>query len=107
VRVGLATGPPLNFKVRPFSGGGGPLEYLFPYQQKPTQRTAADLLLAGARFARVAFGTGGLDPCDTPEGWLASMQALAAVAGRVLHRRGRLGVHGECWQELAAVQGGC
>jgi len=35
------------------------------------------------------------------------MQALAAVAGRALHRRGRLGAHEECWQELAAVLGGC
>ena len=31
VSVGLAPGPPLNFKVRPFSAGGGPLECLFPY----------------------------------------------------------------------------
>jgi hypothetical protein len=31
VRVGLATGPPLNFKVGRFSGGGGFRQYLFPY----------------------------------------------------------------------------
>ena len=31
VRVGLAPGPPLKFKVRPFSSGGDPLECLFPY----------------------------------------------------------------------------
>ena len=37
----VAPEPPLNFKVRPFSGGGGPLEYLFPYHQKPSQRNAS------------------------------------------------------------------
>ncbi len=37
-RVGLAPGPPLNFKVRLFPGGGGPMECLFPYLQKPSQR---------------------------------------------------------------------
>jgi hypothetical protein len=42
VRVGLAPGPPLNFKVRPFSAGGGPLECLFPYHQKPGQRNASE-----------------------------------------------------------------
>ena len=31
VRVGLATGPPLNFKVALFSGDGVRLECLFPY----------------------------------------------------------------------------
>ena len=41
VRVGLAPGPPLNFKVRPFSAGGGPLECLFPYLQKPSQCSAS------------------------------------------------------------------
>jgi hypothetical protein len=41
VRVGLAPGPPLKFKVRLFSGGGGPLECLFPYHQKPSQRNAS------------------------------------------------------------------
>jgi hypothetical protein len=38
VRVGLAPGPPLKFKLRRFSGSGGFREYLFPYQPKPTQR---------------------------------------------------------------------
>ena len=39
-RVGpwLASGPPLKFKVRPFSAGGGLLECLFPYLQKPSER---------------------------------------------------------------------
>ena len=44
MRVGLATGPPLNFKVRPFSGGGGPLEYLFPSHQKPSEHNASEAL---------------------------------------------------------------
>ncbi len=44
VRVGLAPGPPLNFKVRFFSSGGGPLECLFPYHQKPSQRNASETL---------------------------------------------------------------
>lgn len=80
----------------------------------------------GARFASAAFVTGGLDPYDSPEGWikaarglgqpltvviadqsppqsLAQMQALAAVADRVLHLRGRLGAHEECGRELAAL----
>ncbi len=35
---GLAPGPPLKFKVRLFSAGGGPLECRFPYHQKPSQR---------------------------------------------------------------------
>ncbi|NDC36139.1 MAG: alpha/beta fold hydrolase, partial [Synechococcaceae bacterium WB9_2_112] len=30
----------------------------------------------GARFASAAFVTGGLDPYDTPEGWLAAARAL-------------------------------
>ncbi len=70
--------------------------------------------------------TGGLDPYDTPEGWLAAaralqspltvvladqsptkslaaMQALAAVADRSLHLPGRLGAHEECGRELAAL----
>lgn len=80
----------------------------------------------GARFASAAFVTGGLDPYDTPEGWLAAaralqspltvviadqspaksmaeMQALAAVADRTLHLPGRLGAHGECGRQLAAA----
>jgi pimeloyl-ACP methyl ester carboxylesterase len=84
----------------------------------------------GARFASAAFVTGGLDPYDTPEGWLAAaralpnpltvviadqsppksmaeMQALAAVADRTLHLPGRLGAHQECGGQLAAVLGGC
>jgi pimeloyl-ACP methyl ester carboxylesterase len=79
----------------------------------------------GARFASAAFVTGGLDPYDSPEGWLAAaralqspltvviadqappkslaaMQALAAVADRTLHLPGRLGAHEECGRELAA-----
>ena len=40
VRVGLAPGPPLNFKVRRFSAGCGPLECLFPYQEIPSQCNA-------------------------------------------------------------------
>ena len=44
VRVGLAPGPPLKFKVRPFSGGGCPLEFLLPYLQKPSQRNAFEAL---------------------------------------------------------------
>ena len=40
-RVGLAPGPPLKFKLRRFSGGGGPLECLFPYHQEPSQRSAS------------------------------------------------------------------
>jgi hypothetical protein len=38
VRVGLATGPPLKFKVRLLCGYGGLLEYLFPYPLKPSHR---------------------------------------------------------------------
>ena len=38
VKAGLAPIPSLNFNVRPFSAGGGPLECLFPYQLKPSQR---------------------------------------------------------------------
>ena len=38
VKAGLAPIPFLNFNVRPFSAGGGPLECLFPYQLKPSQR---------------------------------------------------------------------
>ena len=84
----------------------------------------------GARFASAAFVTGGLDPFDTPDGWLAAaralqspltvvladqapprslaaMQGLAAVADRTLHLPGRLGAHQECGRELAAWLGGC
>lgn len=80
----------------------------------------------GARFASAAFVTGGLDPYDEPQGWLtaarnltspltvvladqappkslAEMQALAAVADRVLHLPGRLGAHEEFGAELAAL----
>ncbi|MFM7314894.1 MAG: alpha/beta fold hydrolase [Cyanobium sp.] len=80
----------------------------------------------GARFASAAFVTGGLDPYRDPEGWiqaartlhspltvvvatqsparsLAEMQALAAVADRVLHLPGRLGAHEEFGAELAAL----
>lgn len=78
----------------------------------------------GARFASAAFVTGGLDPYADPEGWLqaaralpapltvvvaeqapprslAQMQALAAVADRVLHLPGRLGAHEEGGRALA------
>ena len=41
VRVGLAPGSPLNFKVRPFSAGGGLQECLFPYLEKPSQCNAS------------------------------------------------------------------
>lgn len=84
----------------------------------------------GARFASAAFVSGGLDPYDTPEGWLAAaralpnpltvviadqsppkslaeMQSLAAVADRTLHLPGRLGAHEECGRELAALLGPC
>ena len=44
VRVGLAPGPPLKFKVRHFSAGCGPLECLFPYLQKHSQRNASEAL---------------------------------------------------------------
>jgi hypothetical protein len=37
-RVGLATGPPLNFKVPRFSGDTGLRECLFPYPLEPSQR---------------------------------------------------------------------
>lgn len=80
----------------------------------------------GARFASAAFVTGGLDPFIDPQGWisaarnlaspltvvvadqsppksLAEMQALAAVADRVLHLPGRLGAHEEFGAELAAL----
>jgi pimeloyl-ACP methyl ester carboxylesterase len=82
----------------------------------------------GARFASASFVTGGLDPYDSPEGWLAaaralhspltvvigdqsppkslaSMKALAAVANRTLHLPGRLGAHEECGRRLAALLG--
>jgi len=80
----------------------------------------------GARFASAAFVTGGLDPYDEPQGWLtaarnltspltvvladqappksrAEMQALAAVADRVLHLPGRLGAHEEFGMELSGL----
>ncbi len=80
----------------------------------------------GARYASAAFVTGGLDPFSDPQGWisaarnlaspltvvvadqsppksLAEMQALAAVADRVLHLPGRLGAHQEFGAELAAL----
>ncbi len=80
----------------------------------------------GARFASAAFVTGGLDPYNEPQGWLtaarnrispltvvladqappkslAEMQALAAVADRVLHLPGRLGAHEEFGKELAGL----
>jgi pimeloyl-ACP methyl ester carboxylesterase len=83
----------------------------------------------GARFASAAFVTGGLDPYTDPEGWLQAartlqapltvviadqsppksltqMQALAAVADRVMHLPGRLGAHEECGSELARLLGG-
>ena len=56
VRVGLAPGPPLNFKVRPFSAGGGPLECLFPYLEKPSQCNAP----SRPPSPRGGCGTGGL-----------------------------------------------
>jgi len=82
----------------------------------------------GARFASAAFVTGGLDPYDDPQGWLAAargleqpltvvvadqappkslaeMQALAAVADRVLHLSGRLGAHAEFGRQLAVMLG--
>ncbi|MEA5416897.1 alpha/beta fold hydrolase [Synechococcus sp. BA-132 BA5] len=82
----------------------------------------------GARFASAAFVTGGLDPYDDPDGWLAAakglqppltvviadqsppkslaeMQALAAVADRVLHLPGRLGAHEEFGRALAGMLG--
>lgn len=84
----------------------------------------------GARFASAAFVSGGLDPYDSPEGWiqaaqglehpltvviadqappksLAAMQALAAVADRVLHLDGRLGAHEEQGRALARLLSGC
>ena len=84
---------------------------------------------SGARFASAAFVTGGLDPYTDPKGWLqaartlrspltvvvadqsppkslAEMQALAAVADRVLHLPGRLGAHEELGAELARLLGG-
>lgn len=82
----------------------------------------------GARFGSAAFVTGGLDPFDDPDGWLeaartltspltvvvadqspprslASMQALAQVADRVVHLPGRLGCHQEFGDQLAALLG--
>ncbi len=80
----------------------------------------------GARFASAAFVTGGLDPFDSHDGWLAAasslqhpltvviadqsppkslaaMTALSAVASRVLHLPGRLGAHEEFGSELAKL----
>ncbi len=80
----------------------------------------------GARFASAAFVTGGLDPYNDAEGWiaaasslrqpltvvvadqsppqsLAQMRALAALASRQLHLPGRLGAHEEFGQELAEM----
>lgn len=80
----------------------------------------------GARFASAAFVTGGLDPFERPDGWLAAvstlqqpltvviadqsppksltaMTALSAVASRVLHLPGRLGSHEEFGPELAEL----
>ena len=56
VRVGLATGPPLKFKVRPFSAGGGPLECLFPYLENPVSA----MLIRRSPTPRGGCGTGGL-----------------------------------------------
>jgi hypothetical protein len=70
--------------------------------------------------------TGGLDPFDCPDGWLAAastlqqpltvviadqsppkslaaMTALSSVASRVLHLSGRLGAHDEFGAELAKL----
>jgi hypothetical protein len=70
VRVGLAPGPPLKFKVRPFSAGVGPLECLFPYLVDPAWAIPASqpLIAMGLRFRRSArlgplrfnFSSGGL-----------------------------------------------
>lgn len=82
----------------------------------------------GARFASAAFVTGGLDPFDHSEGWLAAaaalqqpltvviadqsppkslaeMEALGTAADRVRHLPGRLGAHEEFGRELAAMLG--
>ena len=87
------------------------------------------LATSSRRFASAAFVTGGLDPYTDPKGWLqaartlrspltvvvadqsppkslAEMQALAAVADRVLHLPGRLGAHEELGAELARLLGG-
>ncbi len=81
-----------------------------------------------ARFASAAFVTGGLDPYASTENWiraarrlespltvvvadqsppksLAEMQAVAAVADRVLHLPGRLVAHEEFGRELAGMLG--
>jgi len=55
VRVGLAPGPPLNFKVRPFSGGGGPLEDLFPYLRKASQHNASWIMSSRLSVGRGRF----------------------------------------------------
>jgi len=76
-RVGLAPGPPLKFKVRPFSAGCGPLECLFPYLQKHSQRNASEapplllgdsaapaVLCAGRMDLRTAASTRQPEPCS-------------------------------------------
>lgn len=59
----MAPGPPLNFKVRLFSGGGGPLEFLFPYLLKASERNASqvspppiDTTTAAEPWTRAALG---------------------------------------------------
>ena len=63
-----------------------------------------------AWFASAAFVSGGLDPYDSPEGWIKAARGLeqpltVVVADRVLHLRGRLGAHEELDRELAAMLG--
>ncbi|SBO43097.1 protein of unknown function [Cyanobium sp. NIES-981] len=76
-RVGLAPGPPLNHKLRLLAEGGGWLECLFPYLQKPRQRNAFDahppapleaaapaVLCAGRMDLRTAVSTRHPEPCS-------------------------------------------
>ncbi|NDC34814.1 MAG: alpha/beta hydrolase [Synechococcaceae bacterium WB9_2_112] len=100
---------------------------LTPQGIKQRQRIARQ---PGARFASAAFVTGGLDPYDDPQDWLAAaealeapltvvvadqappkslamMHALAAKADRTLRLNGRLGAHEECGRDLAALLHPC
>ena len=73
VRVGLAPGPPLNFKVRLFGAGGGPLECLFPYLEQPSHCNA---------FQAIPYSSGRLRH--------QRFDALGAWICRRLHPRGNL-----------------
>ena len=96
-RVGYR--PPLKLKVRPFSAGGGPLECLFPYLQKPSQCNAfAALPYSSGRLRHRRFYALGAWICGLlhPRGNLNPARAIPAshplsAMGFRLRRSARLG----------------